>query len=415
MKAEKNTKSKKILIISPFFPPDNSPQSVQSYRMAKSMVRMGHNVTVICADHDEAIQNNSHGIDENSFYLGEMNIVRAKARSPKFCVALQSKIYRLVRPYDPLMQYKGMLFAANRELQKKSYDAVISIAEPLVSHSVFLKCLKKMGEAKRIVWFSDPPPIYADMLKLPLRRQKIWTLVKKSCANADIVVSVTNEIKEIVDLISEDKTKSIVLPHTFDPDDWLDCRGNSKVGSGNFTVLHSGALYWLRTPYKLVEAVDQINRLSRESTFKLILQGSIEEKILSYINKTPRPYVEIVGAAKLSESLKMMKSCDILCIIDVDLEKNLHLPSKVADYVAARKPILYIGDKNSPTCRVLRGVHPAFAHGNSVNEISKLLIQLNKSFDYLKFSDFDFVCNNFSMMSVYHLFFKEIFEGPNDK
>ena len=46
-------KKRKILIVSPYFAPENSVASIRFTKLAKYLTRRGHSVTVLCADMTE--------------------------------------------------------------------------------------------------------------------------------------------------------------------------------------------------------------------------------------------------------------------------------------------------------------------------------------------------------------------------
>lgn len=394
-------RGKRVVIITPFFPPNNSPQSIQSYRLAKSLVLYGHDVDIVCGSDGLGSGNNSHGVDQESFDLSLFRVFRSQALPNGRRGGIKGKIYRFFRPADPAYHYPGLLKLCQDLFTSESYDAVISIAEPLASHLVTLRLLSKLKDAQKVVWFSDPPPIRRSMLKLWFRRNLVKGLVQNICFHADLVISVTEEIAQEIRSIGADDKKIWVLPHVYDQDDWSFRDNESYLSSGAIKVLHSGALYWLRRPDKLLSAIENANDLGREVSFKAVLQGAVADEIAAYLSNYNSRSIELVGSAGLRASLERMRASDILCIIDVDLEKNVHLPSKIADYVAARRPILYIGRENSPTCRWLAAVHPAFAQGYTEEEVTLALLQLCDRIQALSHDDFDDVCALFELNGAY--------------
>lgn len=393
---------KNILIITPFFPPDNSPQSIQSFRLAKALVGYGHRVSVACCSPKPETQNNSHGIDHYSFDCSDIEIFRSLRSSRLIEKLYPARIYRFFRPYDPAIQMHKISAAIKAATKNASYDVVISIAEPLVSHAALLRYAKEFGESKRIVWFSDPPPVDKSMLKMKWRRQLIKSMLINVCSQSDKIVSVTEEIILSIRRFSDINEKSLVVPHAYDPDDWTDInQENLKSDNEKITVLHSGALYWLRKPQPLFEAVDVLIKRRPDVSLQLKFQGSLSAEIADYIAAQQNVDNVVLGAAPFSTSLKEMRDADILCIIDVDMKKNVHLPSKIADYVAARKPIIYVGTSDSPTCRILRDLHPAFAFGRSTEEISEGLEFLIAKTSKTRHSDFDEICKLFCLTTSY--------------
>jgi hypothetical protein len=69
------------------------------------------------------------------------------------------------------------------------------------------------------------------------------------------------------------------------------------------------------------------------------------EKITSYVKHfSPVPYFE---------SLSVMRAADVLLTVEAPLKKSIFFPSKLVDYLGARKPMLAITPKGSLTAHLM--------------------------------------------------------------
>jgi hypothetical protein len=164
----------------------------------------------------------------------------------------------------------------------------------------------------------------------------------------------------------------MVLPHFFDGDDWPFSPRRYRTGN-TVRILHAGALYWTRRPDVLVKGFLQYRQTAGKPAMLQML-GSCAPEIAETLSGLTRDEgIYLKGGVTQSQARAAIEAADILVIIDCDLPQNVHLPSKVADYAAACKPILYIGRPDSPTCRVLSKVHPAFVQATTAESVSSAL------------------------------------------
>jgi hypothetical protein len=399
----------KILIISPLFPPSGSPQALQSQRLANALHESGMDVTVLAAGRGNVEPDNSHLDGEE--ISDDKRVKKITFNSPiliKLIAKLIPRMYRFIRPYDVFFHYTGLYNSLKKILMKDRYNAVISISEPLVTHRALQSCLSSSNKMKQVYWFSDPVPLIANktLMRLSWRRKIIQKMVIKCLKKNNCIVGVTDEIINPIKQLSNENLKYMVLPHSFDEMDWpwppilkeLKSEQKKKI-----VILHSGALYWLRNPFTLLDGIEKFNsEKNGDFEFEVILQGVIEDKINKQIkSRVDKVFLNIEGSKNYLNSRKSMSNADILCVIDVDLPINIHLPSKIADYVGACKPILYIGNNNSPTCRYLSKIHPAFAQANDADSVSMALLDLSLKCNKVPIEDYKECYKFFSSKYVY--------------
>jgi len=366
----------RVLVISPHFPPLGSPQALQTFRMIKAFCEYGLQVTILAADAGGVEGNNLHLNSQLPLDIPGLTVHRFRAGRGLFKKSsFLSKTYRFVRPYDTGIYFSELRSSLTRLLKEHTYDVIISVAEPLASHAALQSVQSLVSGAKQVYWFSDPVPMVAnaDMMRLAWRRQQCERIARHCVEYGDWVIGVTEEILEPIKAMATQKSPVFaVVPHCFDESDWpwppLD---RQKSTNDVVTILHSGALYYVRTPFVLLKGVALALQIDRElPPIRVKLQGIIAPHIAreleNYGGQVP---LVIEGPCEFADSKQAMVEADILCVIDCQLPRNVHLPSKLADYIGACHPILYIGRPDSPTYRLLAGVHPAFAQANSPQEV----------------------------------------------
>jgi hypothetical protein len=373
-----------ILIVTPEYPPLGSPQSIQSYRMAYGFAKCGCKVDVLAAEAGGGAEKNHH-LQYRAPDISGVKVFRFKHKTSD-PASVSSRLYRLCFPYDPYRYGKELRIALESFCVESAYDIVIAISEPFVTHV----CVNKAIRNSRLVyWLSDPVPLgdeFKDIIKFKFRRMVFEQQIRRNLKANCIVCGVTTEIVEpFIQILKFPSSKVFTANHTYIDSDWGPV---SEIPKRNkqLVILHSGAIYWKRKPFKLINGATSFATKNRVF-LKILLQGAIEKQILQSLSpRTTYCDVEIQGPASYQESVVAMRSSDILCIIDVELDKNCHLPSKVADYVAANKPILYIGKKTSPTTRALQGYAGFYCAENEFEVeqgLQKIVQAISCSYDNL--------------------------------
>jgi hypothetical protein len=398
----------RVLLISPYFPPSGGPQALQSSRLALALYDGDAEVTVLAASVTALQPGNSHRDGKSFDGKGRLKLVRFS--TPwwvKLLGRLGAKAYRFFRPEDPWFHLPGLIPALTDLLARERFDVIISIAEPLASHAALQRCRRLVSRNTRLVyWFSDPVPLaqFSSQMKLACRRRKIERLIESCRRDAQALVAVTPEILEPISPSDAARPPRFVIPHSFDPLDWPWPPKPAAGGdAGRVAILHSGALYWTRHPFVLLEGVREFARKAPEAgPITVRLQGSISTEIAAKVSAARMPFsLEVAGPGDFEDSKSAMAAADILCVIDVDLPRNVHLPSKVADCVGACKPILYIGRPDSPTCRLLKGAHPAFAQAGTPGEVADAIESLMRAHEQVRLSDYETIYRRLSSRVVY--------------
>ena len=246
--------------------------------------------------------------------------------------------------------------AALSLLEDVACDAILSFGNPMSDHLVGL-ALKRDTGLPWVAHFSDP---WVDNPFLSYSRPaKVLNvrLEHEVIQNADRVVFVSAATRDLVMAKYPEPwgARVRVIPHYFDPD--LYPQGVPQAPAMVFR--HLGTLYGPRTPVPLFRALDRLRSRSAglldDVRFEMV--GPCYPP--SLMDQWLAPYdlgscVSARPTVPYMESLRLMARSDALLLMDAPADVNVFLPSKLVDYVGARRPILGITPPRGPSAELIR-------------------------------------------------------------
>jgi len=221
---------------------------------------------------------------------------------------------------------------------------LITFGQPMSDHMAGLSLKRTLG-MPWIAHFSDPWSDNPYGSPHPLARLWLETMERRVIAAADRVLFTS---QETVDLVMRKypttwRAKASVMPHAFDPGG---PDGAPAVEPGDTTLVlrHLGNFYGRRNPLLLIEALKLL--LQREPAtlhdvcLELIGRWVGRETATSSGFGLPEGLLRFRKSIPYEDSLRAMRSASALLIVDAPFEQNVFFPSKLVDYLWARRPIL---------------------------------------------------------------------------
>lgn len=107
--------------------------------------------------------------------------------------------------------------------------------------------------------------------------------------------------------------------------------------------------------FKAVKAISH-NRPEILNDFEIIIAGSLDRQNRKYFLNSTRP-IKHIGLLSFKQALELQQSADLLVVIDSAFknpEDSQFFPSKLLDYILAKRKIIAITDKNSMTWEVVK-------------------------------------------------------------
>ena len=308
------------------FPPQAAPRAVQVARLAKYSSLP---IRVLCAGKP-----------------GSETVVRAGVEVMNFWDT-SSRWWRRAKRlfYLPDSERPWADRLANTVLAKGLIgrdDVLVTFGQPMSDHLAGLTIKRQLG-VRWIAHFSDPWSDNPYLSRNPFTRFRLRKMEREVFEAADRILFTSEETSEL----SMRKypaawlNKVGVLPHAYDPH--FQARPFASRGR-NLVFRHLGNFYGRRNPLMLVQALDQLRRkhpaLLNNVSIELIGRWVGHERWSPSDEGLPKELLSFRKTIAYDESLREMREADALLIIDAPFEQNVFFPSKLVDYLWARRPIL---------------------------------------------------------------------------
>tara|TARA_Y100000385_G_scaffold262017_1_gene293310 strand:- start:1469 stop:2767 length:1299 start_codon:yes stop_codon:yes gene_type:complete len=285
---------------------------------------------------------------------------------------------------------------AFKQLQKifKKYkiDIIVSTGPPHTTHLIAMKVKKKY----KIPWLADFRDPWTNIdfyqkLKLSLIADKIHRYYELNVLkNADIVTTVSESWAE--DFYKIYNREIIVINNGFDPEDFE--KKSSKVLDNKFSITHAGSMNGDRNHdifWATLKAICDSHLDFREKLeVKLIgpIDFSVRESISKYnLNKN----VTFIDELPHDKVINHLISSQLL-YLPLNNSSNISgiIPGKTYEYIAAKRPIICIGDTNGDTAKILTQTNSGYIFSlldsNSLEEKLLYFYSMFKNNDLKVFS-----------------------------
>lgn len=313
------------VFLSYFFPPLKAPRAVQVDRLA----RYSHlPIRVLCAA--EGAQPPRPGVEVKVF----------PDPTPRWWRLAKHLLY-LPDPQRPWALRLARQVSDQGLIGRD--DVLVTFGQPMSDHLAGLYLKRRLG-MRWVAHFSDPWSDNPYLLPLPFARVRLRRMEREVFEAADQLLFTS---RETVDLVMGKypqswRSKAAVLPHAFEAKLYGDVM--PRKPEAPLCIRYLGNFYRQRNPLRFVEALRllQKNRPHVLENLRIELIGrwvghadwssaglGLPEGMLSM--RRPVSYVE---------SVQLMRDADALLIIDAPFEHNVFFPSKLVDYLGARRPII---------------------------------------------------------------------------
>lgn len=370
---------KKILIISPFFAPENSIASIRFTKIGKYLVKMGNTVDVICTDMqdqykvDGTLEKDMHYFrnifrirypEFYYFYLRKTsggNAVATKKRTEfqKRVEGLLSYAFHLLNIY----MGKKYIKILKRNQLLKEYDAVISTYSPTASHFAG-QYLKRKGYCR--IWIADYRDVFLQFSNSLYYSGKMCKDNLEFEMQADYVTTVQEGFKRsIVAQALErgvDLEKKVhIISNGYDPDD---ARTEMPEKKKWLQICYCGTFYsfgdhYCTYPYILFKAIKELKEegFLKKSGFRFCYAGSCSEAVDSLAKEYGiEEFVENYGVVPREKSIEIQMESDIILMSTWNTrEKPGVISGKFYETLLVKKNILAVvsGDEENSELKAL--------------------------------------------------------------
>lgn len=234
---------------------------------------------------------------------------------------------------------------------KSTPDIIYSRSAPFSSAIMGLR-LKKLLNKSWVMHLSDP---WADSAFKKSNKYNI-KMEKESFENADKISFTTSETISFYEKkYPEFSDKYFLCPNVYDVSE-IAVENSSFLGE-KVNLLYSGEIYGRRSIRPIVETLKLLDK-EKQDLLDIRFIGNLNNKSLELINSSGLKCLKYDGFVTPDESYARQRDSDILISIDPPVESEVdkvYLPSKIQDYMAARKFILALTGKHSATYNIVEG------------------------------------------------------------
>lgn len=342
----------KAILLTYYFPPDNTSGVQRAVRIAKYLPRSGVDVAVIASSH-AGIAPALH----QAQYVPQPQLHAARYQE------LAARLVQRIVPYNERLDWvPHAVKAGSRLMKRERITAVVSTSPPIATHIAALFLKARYG----FEWIAD----FRDPLHGNPGRARRWAkaydlaLERGIFRAADHLVAVTDTVcEEWRARYPRWSHKMHVVWNGFDPADRLSPL--PLPPRAERILAHIGVLYSQRHPYTLVAALNRLidNGRLNPRAFRLCFLGPFQERERFESHQAAASLVRH-GCLKIRDELvpraeanHVMATSDSLLLIDiVNLSHAAYtVPAKIYDYILMGRPILALTGRQSPVDRILSG------------------------------------------------------------
>lgn len=238
-------------------------------------------------------------------------------------------------------------------IKKESIETIITTGPPHSVHLIGLQLKQKLG-VKWLADFRDPWTTigYHKQLKLTsASKAKHKSFEKQVLNNADQIIVTSFVTKQEFQNLTNKPIE--VITNGYDDEAAVDFNMDTK-----FTLSHIGSLLSKRNPEILWQVLNELVNENEyfSKDFQLNFIGSISEKILESIkNNNLSNYINEVDYVSHKEAIAYQKKSQLLLLIEIDSEDTkCIIPGKLFEYIVSNRPVVAIGPKDSDVEKIIK-------------------------------------------------------------
>jgi glycosyltransferase involved in cell wall biosynthesis len=244
-------------------------------------------------------------------------------------------------------------------LKENKIDVVVTSGPPHSLHLIGLHLKKKLPNLKWIADFRDPwtEISYYKHLRLTKSSDKKHRQLESDVfKNADITLATSYTDAEN---FRKNGANAVCITNGFDETDAPQTLklSNSQILKQNFTLSYIGVLEQLRNPENLWKALENLvkTNLDFAENFTLKFAGRVDDKILHSIeNSGLKNHVLNLGYISHDKAINEMQNSDMLLITNFPDESSKGIiPGKIFEYLATGKQIISFGPNDADVSKIL--------------------------------------------------------------
>lgn len=301
-------------------------------------------------------------------------------KNKKLLIDYVLKVWEDIFAYpDPKIGwYKYAVDAGEKLLNKGKYNAILSSSSPATCHLVARKLKNTFG----IPWVADFRDLWTQnhYIKHCFVRQIFEKRLEKSTLSvADVLTTVSEPLADKLILLHRKKTV-YTITNGFDPD-------NKNPGlplSDKMNIAYTGTIYpGKQDPEPLIKALYELyleNKIDL-TDFKVDFYGYDKDWLINDIKKYGlQSVINVYGRVPSEEAIKKQREAQVLLLLNWNdpQEKGIYT-GKIFDYLAAKRPILSIGQYGGVVNELLEDTKTGM-HVSNLEDLKSALLKFYEEY-----------------------------------
>ncbi|MGJ5813868.1 glycosyltransferase [Paludibaculum fermentans] len=340
MNAHQKNSPLRILCISPLFAPAVSAEAFCASKLVQCLNDNGVSITVLSSSNLWATETDASPLWQSlrSMTIDVPQLLQANRMSSiKSAIRFQTIGY--ARWISAAIERVKQLHVLNR------FDLVYSRSLPSSAHIVGFWCTRQMN-LPWIANINDPweksfnPPPLATASSSALGRHSHLFWLRRTLRKADVITYPCHRLHQFHRALAHVDHPAEIIPHI-----GYVAKRTEQSDEDEFRIVHAGDINGDsgRSLKTLLLGLKEFLRSVPEARLhtKLVIVGrkqSTNEELIRAMDLVQ--YIRHVGQVSYEESLRHIAGASVCVLIEAPVEEGIFFPSKLADYSAARKPVL---------------------------------------------------------------------------
>jgi glycosyltransferase involved in cell wall biosynthesis len=238
---------------------------------------------------------------------------------------------------------------------RDGYTNIITAGPPHSTHRIgkeikqqfpFINWIADFHDAWTDIWFYDK------LYKTPIAKWIDSSMEKSILQKADYIVTVGNDLRQVLSQKIEGKKSTKFITVSMGYDDTIDF-SPLENDSDILTICYTGTIDRAYEPWVIIDAVKSL--ADEGFAVELLFIGITEGEIKAYVDsEQAQSVVRFIYYVTHHESVAYLRKTDALLLVSPKVKsERLIIPGKLYEYLAAQKPIINVGDKNSNTAKII--------------------------------------------------------------
>ena len=343
-----NADAPRIFCISPHFAPMRDSEAFCSAKFINALAESGAQITVIVYAKPATEIDRSEMWNSVAASVIRIPPVAQKNRFASLATALRYQTWLYARWMDEAVQQ------AKRLHRDSPFDVVYSRSLPMFGQIAGYWCAKELD----VPWIANlndpwdfhqfPVGVSKEDLTTDSALSDFW--MRRTLRSADLVTYPSQRLRDYQTNLSTISHRSQIIPHVGNAPALQESPVNGN--SSNFRLVHAGKLgsneLTGRSTAALLDGLSLFLNgcVEARNQLRLTLVGAEDPVTQARVHQLGlEGIVEPVGLIDYQDSLKYIQSATACLLVEGGMSEGIFLPSKLVDYISARKPILALSPR----------------------------------------------------------------------